>query len=765
MSDYIIQFTDERSADSAMVGGKGAGLGELVQHQFNVPNGFIVSKNAFNLAMAHAGISSEAVGKMIATHPASYANIQKTSARLRDRTLQVGLPPELTSELRTAVLELGATSFVVRSSAIGEDSSATSFAGMNETFTNLASCEEIENAIVRCWASAFGQRVLAYRGLQHVTAPIAMAVVVQVMVDAHRSGVMFTHDPASGSDQNIVIEGALGQGEVVVGGRVEPDNFTVRRLPDGTGPDHIVSVAIGHKDFMITQDSRGARLRTELHGPAATEPCLSDAEALELSRIGMAIERAFGSPQDIEWCIDPAGQIWIVQSRPITTGIPASLEVVSASTEASSIPFVLRGLAAAPGTVTGPVRVAKTLEEARSLKSGEILVADMTTPDWIMVISRAAGVVTDRGGVTSHAAIVSRELGVPAIVGTRTASKTFVNGEIVSLDGSAGTVERVAHEATSTSGRSPVVISKPAEAMPTLRTKVFVNLSHPRNAAAAAQIEGVNGVGLLRAEFLLTEALGGVHPKTLIATNRSDEFVDILATAIQEIAEPFGDRQVIYRTADFRSNEFRLLEGGEQFEPEEENPMIGYRGCFRYVKEPEMFQLELQALDRVRRVAPGLAVMLPFVRTQWELERCIDIIVDTVDPQLPRLPIWIMAEVPSVLYRLHDYRALGISGVSIGSNDLTQLMLGVDRDSEICAELFDEKDDAVLAAIADIITRAKAEGMSTSLCGQAPSNNPDFAGSLVRMGIDSVSVDPSAVPEVRRNLLLAEASPNQQEKK
>lgn len=765
MSDYIVELKDQRAEDPRLVGGKGAGLGALVHHGFHVPDGFVVTSAAFDLAMKHAGISNEIVGQMVATHPASYTNIRMTSATLRGQTLQAGMPTELVEEIQVAVAHLGSASFAVRSSAIDEDSAGHSFAGMNESFTNLSSVSEVEDAIVHCWASAFNQRVLSYRGLRKITNPIGMAVVVQTMVDSHRAGVMFTHDPASGSDKDIVIEGALGQGEVVVSGRVEPDTFVIRRKSDDFVPDHVANVNVGRKDYMITQDASGARLQTDLHGVASKERCLSDAEALELAAIGLNIEREMGSPQDIEWCIDPAGVIWIVQSRPITTGSPDVLEIATPSTAASTIPLVLHGLPAAPGSITAPCRVATSLGDAESLRSGEILVADMTSPDWILVINRAAGVVTDRGGVTSHAAIVSRELGVPAVVGTRVASKTFVTGDIVHLDGEKGTVERMNQKSAAQQFAFREPVRGTSEEEPTLRTKVFVNLSHPRNATAAAQTPGVDGVGLLRAEFLLTQSLRGIHPRTLIDNGRSDEFVDLLTTALEDIARPFGDRPIVYRTADFRSNEFRMLKGGDRFEPKEENPMIGYRGCFRYVKEPAMFQLELEALDRVRRVAPGLILMLPFVRTRWELERCIEIVVDTIDPQLPRLPIWIMAEVPSVLYRMSDYRALGINGISIGSNDLTQLMLGVDRDSEICAELFDEQDSAVLAAIADIITRAKHEGMSTSLCGQAPSTHPSFAGDLVRMGIDSVSVDPSAVADVRRNLALAEASLKQQEKK
>ena len=765
MSDRLIALHDIDGAQAAHVGGKGAGLGALMRHGFDVPDGFVLTDAAFDVAMHHAGIDSSVVARMLVTHPASYPNIRSASARLRERVVAAGMPTEISEEIRRALEPFGSTSLVARSSALDEDSSGHSFAGMNESFTNLSTIEEVEDAIVKCWASAFGQRSLAYRAIQGIDTPPRMAVVVQVMIDSQRAGVMFTNDPASGTSQDIVIEGALGQGEVVVGGDVEPDTFTIARTPDGSAPDHIVSVNLGRKQFMITRGSDGSGVRTDLSGDARLVRSLSDAEALALAGIGLRIEAAFGTPQDIEWSIDHDDHIWIVQSRPITTRDAVSTDTVDDGAAEGS-PAVIKGLPAAPGIVTGHVRVVHSLEEAQALIAGEILVADMTTPDWIMVVDRAAAIVTDRGGVTSHAAIVSRELGVPAVVGTRTASTTLHTGDIVTVDGGAGTIERV--------DSSPHLTLVPPlrgsdagdrNVVAPLRTKVMVNLSHPAHAANAAAMDGVDGVGLLRAEFLLTQALGGVHPRTLIENGRSAEFVDVLTSSIEAIARPFGDRPVVYRTADFRSNEFRLLTGGDLYEPKEENPMIGYRGCFRYVHDPAMFELELEAIDRARQVAPGLTLMLPFVRTLWELERCVSIVTDIIDPHAKRLPVWIMAEVPSVLYRMDDYRKLGISGISIGSNDLTQLMLGVDRDSELCAELFDEQDAAVVAAIADIITRAKAAGMTASLCGQAPSNHPSFAGDLVRMGIDSVSVDPSAVDAVRNNLALAEATLEQKEKR
>jgi pyruvate,water dikinase len=377
----------------------------------------------------------------------------------------------------------------------------------------------------------------------------------------------------------------------------------------------------------------------------------------------------------------------------------------------------------------------------------------------VPTLRRAAAVVTETGGLTCHAAIVSRELGVPAVVGARGATTTLHDGDLVTVDGSAGTVS-AGHTASPAATSTP---PRPAQAAPalgggapeSLGTLVYVNLAFPEKAAAAAALP-VDGVGLLRAEFMLTDALDDVHPKKLIAEGRQREFVDRMVASLLTVTEAFAPRPVVYRTTDFRSNEFRGMEGGDEFEPHEENPMIGYRGCFRYLREPELFDLELEVLARVREQTPNLNVMLPFVRTLWELEACLEAIDRSPLGRQRGLRRWIMAEVPSVVFRLEEYATLGIDGVSIGSNDLTQLVLGVDRDSEICRELFDERDPAVMAAIESIITTARACGLTSSLCGQAPSNRPEVAEALVRMGIDSISVNTDSVARARQAIGAAE---------
>ncbi|MBM7504872.1 phosphoenolpyruvate synthase [Agromyces aurantiacus] len=754
----VTRFEEVRLGDAGTVGGKGANLGEMTAAGLPIPPGFVVTADAYLRAIDGAGVRQRLLdGFRSAARDADDPDRLTTEAAALRATV-VGL--EVPDDVRRAILDeyhrLGdAVAVAVRSSATSEDAEGTSFAGMHETYNNVVGDDAVIARIRDCWASLYGDRVISYRSSQDMDEEPELAVVVQTQVVSDRSGVMFTVDPSTGARDHLVIEAALGLGEVVVSGAVEPDTYIVAK----EGP-RLVSVRVGRQSHRLVATAGGDVRREELDPSLADARVLTDDEVLEVAALGLRVEAHYGQPQDTEWAYS-GGTLWMLQSRPVTTLGDEHAGAEAGAGEPGSAPagtVLIRGLAASPGRVSGRVRILQAPDEGAALQAGEILVAPMTNPDWVPTMRRAAAVVTDGGGMTCHAAIVARELGVPAVVGARVATSLLRDGELVTVDGAKGEIVEGADAAASAPAAPAAVVSAvaaPPAAPEPLATRLYVNLAIAERAEEVAALD-VDGVGLLRAEFMITDALGGLHPREMLARGQRDEFVRRMSASLLTVTRAFGRRPVVYRSIDFRTNEFRGLEGGERFEPQESNPMIGYRGAYRYVKEPELFSLELEVLARVRDETPNLHVMLPFVRTRWELEACLELIDASPLGRQRGLKRWVMAEVPSVVYRIPEYAAMGIDGVSIGSNDLTQLMLGVDRDSEICAELFDESDAAVLDAIERIITACHAAGITSSLCGQAPSNTPSFAEHLVRFGIDSISVNPDVADRTRGVVAAAE---------
>lgn len=785
---YWFKEIDRNSLGIA--GGKGANLGEMFNHGLPVPEGFIVSAESYFNFIRGNGLDNVIRELTQGLDYEDTAKLEQTSVRLKQAIVSQRVPDDIRAEIVSAYNRLcGSTTFIpssseevfvaVRSSATAEDLPEASFAGQQATFLNVKGGDNLVQAVKACWASLFEARAIYYRGQQHFDhLKVGIAVVVQRMVQSDKSGVMFSVDPVSQDPNKLVIEAGFGLGEAVVSGAITPDLYTVDK-----NSMKIVDRQVNRQDVMVVKSSAGNQ---EVRVPEELQEVqkLSDDEILQLADYGVRIEKHYDFPQDMEWAVE-GRRVYIVQSRAITTlkkkqaaagtqETKTEVEEVASSGEKdvgvvegpvkplTDDPFevkeiqleqaneILHGIKASPGIAWGPVKVMKDISEITKVYEGDVLVTRMTTPDFVPAMKKAAAIVTDEGGATCHAAIVSRELGIPCVVGTKEATKRLKDGDIVTVDAKRGVVYagRVAFEEEKAAAEHEATAGPAGKQVIITGTKIYVNLAEPEKADEIAR-EDVDGVGLLRAEFMIAGI--GKHPRKLIQEGRQQEFVDSLAKGLRKFCAAFSLRPVIYRATDFKTNEYRNLEGGAEFEPQEENPMIGYRGCFRYVKETDVFALELEAVKKVREQygMTNLWLMIPFVRRVGEYKRCKELAEKAGLRRNDDFKLGIMCEVPSTVILADEFCEAGVDFFSIGSNDLTQLTLGVDRDSPLVAEDFDERDHAVMRSLKHVIETCHKYGVKVGICGQAPSVYPEFAEALVRFGIDSISVNPDVIQQTR----------------
>ena len=739
----IAWFEEIGKADISIAGGKGANLGELTRAQVPVPPGFIVTADAY-----FGFLKTERLTDII-RHRLRYLDsrdsrmLQEVAFEIRQMISLAPMPPSMAEEIKRAYQRMQQGLVAVRSSATAEDLPEASFAGQQSTYLNVQGESDVVAAVQNCWASLYEARAIFYRnehGFDHLK--IGIAVVVQRMVQSEVSGVVFTAEPLSSDNDKIIIEAAYGLGEAVVSGELTPDMYLLDKEPLS-----LLERRIAPQEWQLVRNphSEDRRHNIKVAIPAAkqNEQKLSDGDILALARVAKTIEDLYKCPQDIEWAKE-GDKIYIVQARPITT-LKAKQEP---KTEIKGVEL-LHGLPASPGIAVGQTEIVLDPSEIVKLKGGEVLVAEMTTPDFVPAMKRAAAIVTDRGGRTCHAAIVARELGVPCIVGTSNATKVLGEKQLVTVDGFQGRVYQ-GRVASDTRIEAPAVIRKHLKTA----TKVYVNLAEPDLASAVAARD-VDGVGLLRAEFMIAGI--GQHPRYMLEQNRGSEFVDKLAQGVSTFAKAFDPRPVVYRTTDFKTNEYRNLKGGKSYEEVEDNPMLGYRGCSRYIREPDVFKLEIEALKKARQSFANLWVMIPFVRRVEGLAHARSILEAEGLTRSEGFKLWMMVEVPSNIILIDRFIDVGLDGISIGSNDLTQLVLGVDRDSPKLADVFDEQDEAVLWCLERAISRAKRRRITSSICGQAPSVYPELTEKLVEWGITSVSVSPDMIDITREIIAKAEA--------
>jgi pyruvate,water dikinase len=756
-SKYILWFDEIDKDDLALAGGKGANLGEMYSFRIPVPNGFVVTSKAYFDFLDYNKLSKPIKEILKATNLDDPQTFNIASSKIQSLIRYASIPGEIAREIIFAYLKLGKglkyAKVAIRSSATAEDLPTASFAGAQKTFLGVRGEANVVDKVKDCWASLFEPRAIFYsqeKGFGQLI--VGIAVPIQEMVPAEVSGVMFTIDPVTNQKNRIVIEAIWGLGEYIVQGKVTPDRYVIY------GPElKILSREIAKQTIQLIELEDSIK-QTAVPKQKQLKRKLNDKQIIELARLANLIHKHYFFPQDIEW-VFYKNKFHIVQTRAVTTiSETRDSKIITPSVKTIKRQPILTGEAASPGIASGAVKIIFSSKEIAQIQNGDVLVTTMTTPDFIPGMKKTVAIVTDKGGITSHAAIVSRELGVPCVVGTEKATRLLKNNQIITVNGtkgeiySGGMVVKTKVRPSSPVGKRRKTTELTGANLKTA-TKVYVNLGEPELAKGIAG-KNVDGVGLLRAEFMIANI--GTHPKKLIKEHRQNEFVAKIEAGIREFCQAFYPRPVVYRATDFKTNEYRNLKGGEAFEPDELNPLLGYRGAFRYINQPEVFELELQAIKNVRKTLTNLWLMIPFVHTPGELREVKKLVVGNGLIRSPSFNLWLMVELPSNVILLEDFIDIGIDGVSIGSNDLTMLILGIDRDNENLAKIFDERNPAVLWALKKTIKTCQKYKITSSICGQAPSVYSDLVEKLVQWGITSVSVNPDAIERTRESIYNAE---------
>jgi len=746
----ILWFKQVDSHDLPLVGGKGANLGEMYKIGIPVPNGFIVTTAAYFQFLEQNNLKKE-IKKII-----SSANIDKSDQLLlaSQKIKKLIKGGELDDQLAIDIMKsykrlsgyfsLKNVPVAVRSSATAEDLPDASFAGQQETFLNVLGEANVIKRVQDCWASLFTPRAIFYRHKKKFDHfKIGVAVPIQKQIQSEVSGIMFTVNPVSNDKSQIIVETVWGLGEYVVQGIVSPDQFVIDKNTWKITHKNIVK-----QEIQLIKDIHETK-KVKVSQSKQTKATISDSTAIKIAKLGQKLHNHYASAQDIEFAIEKH-RLYVVQTRPITT-IVSNQKTLDSQKNISQKPDLI-GEAASPGTATGVVVIINDVKNINRAQKGQILVTQMTSPDFVPAMKKVNGIITDKGGQTSHAAIVSRELGVPCVVGTKNATKTLKEGDIVTLNGTTGQIWK--GDLTASASLSiPVIPTQKNN--PKTATKIYVNLGEPELAKDISQ-SNVDGVGLLRAEFMMANI--GIHPKYAIAQGKQKQYIDKLVKGLYKFCKNFSPRPVIYRTTDFKTNEYHHLKWGKLYEPEEPNPMLGFRGASRYISCPDVFQMEIEAIKQIRNRhrLKNLWVMIPFVRTPRQLQLVKKILNDNDLVRSPSFKLFMMVEIPSNVILLDKFIDIGIDGISIGSNDLTMLTLGLDRDNSEVASDFNELDPAVLWSLKRAITTASRRGIKSSICGQAPSNHPELVEKLVRWGISSISVSPDVVDHTRDIVAWAE---------